>query len=163
MPDSIDSIMLETPFGPITISSDKSAVKSIRLGNYGEHGNSRLLKAAKRELEEYFDGKRKAFTVPVKTEGTRYQRKVWSATLKIPYGETRTYGWIAEIAGGSARSAGNALGANPIPIIIPCHRIIRADGEIGGYGGGLEIKRFLLEHEKKNKEFGHDKVRGMEL
>ena len=109
---------------------------------------SPLLLKAETQLKEYFAGERRSFEVPLAPEGTDYQKRVWGAALKIPYGEVRTYRWISEIAGGSPRSAGNALGANPIPIMIPCHRVVRTDGSIGGFSSGTEVKRKLLEIER---------------
>jgi methylated-DNA-[protein]-cysteine S-methyltransferase len=108
-----------------------------------------VLAATKRQLEEYFAGGRRVFDLPLAPRGTEFERQVWKALLDVPFGETRSY---AEIAGAIARPAacravGRANGSNPIPIIIPCHRIIGADGSLTGYGGGLPLKRWLLNHE----------------
>ena len=102
------------------------------------------------ELEEYFAGKRKSFDVPVKPEGTPFQQSTWAALLKIPYGETRSYKQIAGMIGKPAacRAVGMANNRNPIPIVIPCHRVIGANGDLTGYAGGLDVKRKLLELEK---------------
>ena len=106
----------------------------------------------KSELDAYFAGEQKLFRQKIKfIEGTAFDHKVWRALSRIPYGETRSYRWIAEYAGSpkAARAAGQALKKNPLPIILPCHRIISSDGSLGGYSGGLEVKKWLLGHEKK--------------
>ena len=106
-------------------------------------------KEAVRELEEYFRGSRKEFTVKLAPQGTAFQREVWKALLTIPFGVTASYGQIAAQLGNpnAMRAVGLANGSNPIPIIIPCHRVIGANGSLTGYGGGLDIKRKLLEIE----------------
>ena len=104
----------------------------------------------KKELEEYFSEGRTAFSVKTSfAEGTEFEREVWLALAEIPYGETRTYKWVADKIGKphASRAVGNALGKNPIPIMYPCHRIIESDGSIGGYTPGVDIKRRLLEIE----------------
>ena len=110
----------------------------------GPDGN-RAAAEARTQLHAYFDGDLSRFDLPLAPVGTPYRRRVWEALRSIPYGETRSYAEIARIAGGSARSAGQASGANPVPIIIPCHRVL-ASGGLGGYSGGdgLETKRALL-------------------
>jgi len=102
------------------------------------------------ELEEYFAGERKQFAVAVKPQGTRFQLGVWQELGKIPYGRTVSYGELARRVGQpkASRAVGAANGANPIPIIIPCHRVIGADGSLTGFGGGLHVKQYLLELEK---------------
>jgi len=114
----------------------------------------RMLGAAAAELQGYFDGTVRRFTLPLAISGTPFQRSAWSMLLTIPYGETRSYGWLADRMGikGGARAAGGACGANPVPIIIPCHRIVASDGSLGGYSGGakgegMSLKRRLLELE----------------
>lgn len=101
---------------------------------------------AVRELKEYFSGRRRAFTVPLDLRGTPFQLRVWKALQRIPYGKTRSYGDIArQVRRPRAfRAVGQANHRNPIAIIVPCHRVIAADGTLGGYGGGLDMKRFLL-------------------
>ncbi|MGB8657905.1 MAG: methylated-DNA--[protein]-cysteine S-methyltransferase [Candidatus Zixiibacteriota bacterium] len=101
----------------------------------------------KKDLEAYFSGKKVTFKEKLDLQGgTDFQKRVWKAMLKIPFGQTRSYGWLAQQAGGKskARATGSACGANPIPIIIPCHRVIKSDKTIGGFSGGLGIKRKLL-------------------
>jgi methylated-DNA-[protein]-cysteine S-methyltransferase len=109
----------------------------------------RLLEPIRR-LSDYFDGQRVEFPdKPVYERSTPFQQRVWEATRRIPYGETRTYGQIAREAGspGAARAVGQALGENPLPILVPCHRVIGSDGGLTGFGGGLEMKQRLLELE----------------
>lgn len=105
--------------------------------------------AVVRELDEYFDGLRREFTVPLDLQGTDFQKKCWRALLKIPYGETRTYADIARRVGSPQgfRAVGMANHDNPVPIVVPCHRVLASDGTLGGFGGGLELKRKLLELE----------------
>lgn len=104
------------------------------------------------EIEEYLAGDRKTFTVPVEFYGTEFQVKVWNELLKIPYGKTKTYKEIAKSLGNekACRAVGGANNKNPIPIIVPCHRIIGSDNSLGGYKGGLDIKKALLEIESTN-------------
>jgi len=108
--------------------------------------NHAALKQAKRELKEYFAGRRKRFDVALDPDGTPFQRSVWKAISKVGFGETTTYSELARRAGhaGSARAAGAATGRNPISVIVPCHRIMGADGSLTGYAGGLQRKRALL-------------------
>lgn len=117
-----------------------------------EKWSNPLLNQIKKELEEYFAWKRKMFTIPLKPTGTIFQQKAWEALTKIPYGETRSYKEEANLAGNpkAVRAIGWANNKNPIVIIIPCHRVIGADGNLVGYGGGIERKIWLLEHEKKS-------------
>jgi methylated-DNA-[protein]-cysteine S-methyltransferase len=105
-----------------------------------------------REVREYCDGKRQDFTLELAADGTPFQHQVWEALVKIPYGETTSYGALAAKIGhpGSARAVGLANGTNPIALIIPCHRVIGADGSLTGYGGGLPLKRALLSFEAEH-------------
>lgn len=105
--------------------------------------------AVVRELEEYFSGQRREFTVPLDLHGTDFQKKCWRALSRIPYGKTRTYAEIARAVGSPQgfRAVGMANHDNPVPIIVPCHRVLASDGTLGGFGGGLELKRKLLELE----------------
>jgi AraC family transcriptional regulator, regulatory protein of adaptative response / methylated-DNA-[protein]-cysteine methyltransferase len=116
-------------------------------------GNNKYLSELAIQLEEYFQGKRKEFTIPIDYPGSTFQRKVWDALLTIPYGETRSYKQQSEIIGipGAIRAVGKANGDNRIAIIIPCHRVIGSTGELVGYGGGLWRKQYLLKLEKDNK------------
>jgi len=114
----------------------------------GEH---RHLAAIRSQLAEYFAGKRMEFDVPLAPIGSQFQRRAWEILLKIPAGETRSYSWMAEQLGdpNARRAVGHANGSNMLCIIIPCHRVIRADGTLCGYGGGLWRKKWLLDHETK--------------
>ena len=113
-----------------------------------------VLRKARRELEEYFAGRRTRFDVPLDAQGTEFQRKVWKAIAKVGFGKTLSYGVLAKRAGhpGSARAAGAATGRNPVSIIVPCHRIMGADGSLTGYAGGLGRKRALLALESRHIE-----------
>lgn len=137
---------IETPIGPLTLQADEAAVTAIRFGADGAQDASPLLDAAEAQLREYFAGTRRTFDLPLAPRGTAFQQRVWAALRTIPYGETRTYGELAAAIGSpsASRAVGMANHHNPIPIIIPCHRVIGANGTLTGYTGGLEIKRKLL-------------------
>jgi methylated-DNA-[protein]-cysteine S-methyltransferase len=107
---------------------------------------SALLREVRRQLAEYFAGERRVFDLPLDPRGTDFERRVWQEVAAIPYGETRSYAQVARAAGRPAacRAVGRANGSNPIPLVIPCHRVIGSDGSLTGYGGGLPLKRFLL-------------------
>lgn len=110
-----------------------------------------LLDRAEQELGEYFDGERREFDLPLAADGSEFQKKVWSYLRTIPYGETTSYGRIATDLGyqpGISRAVGAANGANPLPIVVPCHRVIGADGKLTGYAGGLGRKQILLDLEQ---------------
>ena len=109
-------------------------------------GDAMVLAAARRQLDEYFAGERRVFALPLAPEGTEFQRQVWAALCDIPYGRTSSYGELARRIGrpGAARAVGLANGRNPVAVVIPCHRVIGADGSLTGYGGGLDRKRLLL-------------------
>lgn len=111
-----------------------------------------LLLQAVREMKEYFAGRRRTFDLPLYMEGTDFQKRVWNALLQIPYGETRSYGEMAAMIGNrkACRAVGMANNRNPLMILVPCHRVIGADGSLVGYGGGLHIKEWLLALERKN-------------
>lgn len=115
--------------------------------------DSKPLKKILAEVEEYFAGRRRDFSVGLDTPGTLFQKKVWEALLAIPYGETRTYGQIAAAVGRpkAARAVGGACNQNPVAVIVPCHRVVGASGDLTGYAGGVEIKRRLLELERGRK------------
>ncbi len=115
----------------------------------------KILNQAAEELVEYFEGKRREFTVPVDPQGTKFQRSVWLELQRIPCGETITYGALAKRLGDPllTRAVGTANGQNPVSIIIPCHRVIGANGHLTGYAGGLEIKRWLIDHEAEDRLF----------
>jgi len=112
--------------------------------------NKSIMNEAKKQLEEYFNGERKDFSLPIRLEGTPFQKKVWQALQEIPYGTTKSYQEVATIVGNknSVRAVGGANHHNPISIIVPCHRVIGKNGTLVGYGGGLEAKDFLLKLEE---------------
>jgi methylated-DNA-[protein]-cysteine S-methyltransferase len=112
-----------------------------------QQGESARLEAARRQLFDYLAGRQDAFDVPLDlSQGTSFQRKVWRTLQRVPYGKLRSYQWIATRVGGRhyARAVGNAVGANPLPIVVPCHRIVAHDASLGGFSGGLSMKRKLL-------------------
>lgn len=140
-----------TPLGERTgYARDGALVRLVFEKTEGGEKTPLLTKAAD-QLAEYFAGRRKEFDLPLNPEGTDFQRKIWNALQKIPFGETRSYKQLAEMAGSgkACRAVGGANNKNPLPVFIPCHRVIGADGSLVGYGGGLKIKQFLLELEKK--------------
>ena len=136
-----------SPLGMLEITEEDGALVSILFVSSSTPptpSSTPLLSKAKKEMEEYFRGERSSFTLPLSPKGTPFQKKVWEITSTIGYGETKSYGEIAEIMGSKAyRAIGSALGANPLPIVIPCHRV-KAKASIGGYSGGLDKKRILL-------------------
>ncbi|MCX7625312.1 MAG: methylated-DNA--[protein]-cysteine S-methyltransferase [Candidatus Sumerlaeaceae bacterium] len=113
-----------------------------------------LLDRAALELAEYFQGKRMRFSVPLSPEGTEFQKQVWKAACQIPYGQVRSYWWVAVRMGNphAARAVGGALRENPLAIFIPCHRVVRQDGTLGGFAPGIEWKQLLLSHEARFKD-----------
>ena len=135
-----------SPLGPLTLVAEDGALTELRWGRAAREDVSNLLARAAGALAAYFAGSLRDFDLPVAPTGTAHDRAVWRAMQAIPAGETRTYGEIARAIASSARAVGNACGRNPIPIIVPCHRIVGANGGIGGYSGrgGAETKRFLL-------------------
>jgi len=143
---------LHTPIGDITVSEADGAVVSLDWG-WGRDATAEtpLLQRARAQLQAYFDGDLTDFDLPLAPAGTTYQQRIWQALRAIPYGETRSYAAVAAAAGGSARSVGQANGCNPIPIIIPCHRVVAAH-HLGGYSGGegLATKRYLLALEARD-------------
>ena len=134
--------------GPITIFAEGGTIISL-LFSYSEYSDSSpLLEKAKEEIEEYFQGMRKTFDLPLDAKGTEFQKRVWKELLDIRYGETLSYGEIGDRIGTKAyRAIGNACGKNPIPILIPCHRVVGKDN-IGGFSLGLDLKRKLLDIER---------------
>jgi methylated-DNA-[protein]-cysteine S-methyltransferase len=132
--------------GLVAVMWESSRPQPVALDASVENPTCPLLLRTEKELNEYFSRKRKAFTVPLDMRGTHFQKQVWEALLAIPFGETRSYGQIANQLGNpkATRAVGAANGQNPIPIIVPCHRVIGANGSLTGFGGGLEIKEQLL-------------------
>jgi methylated-DNA-[protein]-cysteine S-methyltransferase len=162
---------LESPCGPLLCVVDEAgAVVRIEFGKgrdsqkitetMREHGIEVVEDPARtaglrRQLEEYFAGERREFDLTLAPEGTPFERSVWEELRRIPFGETRSYGEIARAIGrpNAFRAVGRANGANPIPIVVPCHRVIGADGSLTGFGGGLEAKSRLLEIEGRRLPF----------
>lgn len=140
-----------SPLGVISVCADDKAVKRLVFGSVKEENGNEITDEAVKQLKEYFAGKRREFTVPVSPDGTKFQKRVWWALSLIPYGKTETYGEIAGKIGNDKayRAVGNANGANPIPIIIPCHRVLASGGKLGGYSAGLFRKIYLLRLERK--------------
>jgi methylated-DNA-[protein]-cysteine S-methyltransferase len=143
-------VHVDTPVGPLgLLASERGLRRILWPGEPGAGGDPVVLAAAVQQLTEYFAGARTTFALPLELEGTDFQRRAWLALAEIPYGETRSYGEQARRLGvpRAARAVGAANGANPLPIVLPCHRLVGADGSLTGFGGGLDVKRWLLEHE----------------
>lgn len=151
-------ICMETKIGLLTITEEEGAITEVLFGKVGEDQTflaeaTPILQETEKQLAEYFAGIRKAFDLPLAPEGTDFQKSVWQALQQIPYGETRSYKEIATAVGNpkASRAVGLANNRNPISIVIPCHRVIGANGKLVGYGGGLGIKEALLQLEKNRK------------
>ena len=153
----------QSPFGTLEIEASAKGISAIRwplssdtnqqdpyltIGPVGSSENP-LLETAKTQLDEYFEGAREAFDLPLALGGTPFQQLVWNALEAIPYGTTESYGAIANTIGRprAVRAVGRAIGCNPVPLIIPCHRVIGAGGKLTGFSGGLDRKRWLLQRE----------------
>lgn len=152
--------IIESPIGPILLAGDEEGLKHLiflkdkekfRIPD-GWVENKEFFRETSRQLEAYFSGKLKSFDVKLAPEGTKFQKSVWNALCEIPYGETRTYKDIAVSIGNpkAYRAVGLANNRNPIAIIVPCHRVIGADGKLTGYASGLGIKELLLKLEENN-------------
>lgn len=143
-------LIVDSPVGSLTLRAVQGRLTGIAWGaEEGNAGRDPVLDEAARQLEDYFSGRRTDFTVPLAPEGTPFRRRVWDAMIRIPFGGTATYGGLAQEIGTAARAIGGACGANPIPIIVPCHRVVASAGEGGFSGlGGLPAKRWLLRHER---------------
>jgi methylated-DNA-[protein]-cysteine S-methyltransferase len=143
-------MIVESPIGPLTLVERDGALARLSFGARGpSEPATPLLARVVDQLDEYFAGARRQFDLPLAPSGTEFQLACWRALAEIPYGETRSYGQQARNIGrpDRARAVGAANGANPIAIILPCHRVIGADGSLVGFGGGLETKRRLLDLE----------------
>jgi O-6-methylguanine DNA methyltransferase len=158
----ISELKIDSPLGPLRLSASDAGLCAIRFsGGPGPHAapdarvvpsaaRQKLLAKARRALERYFSGKPEDFTdVPLDPAGTAFQRQVWETLRGIPRGQTRSYGEIAAAIGrpGAGRAVGSANRVNPIPIVVPCHRVIGSDGALRGYAGRLDRKEWLLRHE----------------
>ena len=150
---------LETPIGRLLVARDAAGVRLIHFVGPAEAGpyvesdwqqRDDAFDDVATQLAEYFGGGRRVFELPLAPDGTPFQLRVWNALVEIPYGETISYGQLASRIGqrSASRAVGLANGSNPLPIVIPCHRVIGADGKLTGYGGGLTIKRQLLALER---------------
>ncbi|MGH9291554.1 MAG: methylated-DNA--[protein]-cysteine S-methyltransferase [Acidimicrobiales bacterium] len=155
--------ILGTPVGDMLIAGDDDAVRLIGLpssfdpvsldpADAAADGSAAAVEEAGRQLAAYFDHRLRAFSLPLDPAGTDFQRRVWFALDDIGYGETESYGSLAARIGhkGASRAVGAANGRNPLPIVLPCHRVIGADGSLTGYGGGVELKQLLLDHERSS-------------
>lgn len=149
----------DTPLGPIWFASDGKRVHRVWFEDHPPAGLSGLPVTAtplgqtvKAQLAEYFSGQRQRFDVPLASEGTEFQKKAWAVLLSIPYGSTLSYAEQANALNkpSAYRAVANANGANVLPVLIPCHRVIASNGGLGGFGPGVDKKKWLLEHEKNN-------------
>jgi methylated-DNA-[protein]-cysteine S-methyltransferase len=150
---ALDWAAVPSPMGPLGVAADEAGICAVRFtGPGGRPVSTPLLEVAVGQLHEYLAGRRTGFELPlVVVGGTPFERAVWSAIAAIPYGETATYGEIAAEVGerDAARAVGVACNHNPLPIVVPCHRVVGAGGKLVGFGGGLPRKRFLLELEAR--------------
>ncbi len=150
VPPDARACAVATPVGLLTVIANHQAVIRIAWGRPAcMAGNAPLLETARAQIVAYFAHRLKRFTLPLAPQGSAFAQHVWEALCRIPYGRTVSYGALAADLGSSPRAIGRAVGANPIPIVIPCHRVVGADGRLVGYsgGGGLATKRALLIHE----------------
>jgi len=155
-------MVLASPVGDLLLTSDGEALTGVAFSPHDEllercrtegrrHAALPVLAAAATQLGEYFADRRREFDLPLAPEGSEFQLRVWAELRQIPYGATWSYGRVADRLGlppGGSRAVGLANGANPLPIVVPCHRVIGADGSLTGFGGGVERKRFLLDLER---------------
>jgi methylated-DNA-[protein]-cysteine S-methyltransferase len=146
------STIVDSPIGPLGLIASEGGLQTVLFDGrkIRPEGKSALLAEAARQFDAYFDGDLVVFDLPLELDGTEFQRRCWLALASIPYGQTVSYGEQARRLGlgiDAARAVGAANGQNPLPIVLPCHRVIGADGSLTGFGGGLHLKRFLLEHE----------------
>ncbi|MFI8230665.1 methylated-DNA--[protein]-cysteine S-methyltransferase [Streptomyces sp. NPDC085900] len=153
----------DSPYGPLTLVAEDGTLCGLYMTDqrhrpaqetFGDRDDT-LFDEAQEQLKAYFAGELKEFTLQLRLHGTPFQRTVWDQLRRIPYGETRTYGELADALGnsGASRAVGLANGRNPIGIIVPCHRVVGADGSLTGYGGGLPRKRRLLDFERGSALF----------
>ncbi len=149
--DVMPQISCLTPLGELTISAEDDCIVALDWGRGRDQDATPTLRRAVTQLQDYFDGLRPTFDLKLAPHGSVFQQRVWAALCAIPAGETRTYDDLAKLLGTSARAIGQANGANPIPILIPCHRVVAAGGRLGGYSGGEgpATKRVLLDLERR--------------
>lgn len=144
--------VMDSPVGPLRLRTDGEALTAIDFTPWVDEPDVRddghpVLVAARDQLSEYFAGTRRDFDLPLAPRGSDFSRRVWQALADIPYGQTRSYGQVAAVLGlpsGASRAVGAANGRNPVPVVLPCHRVVGADGTLTGYAGGLERKKRLL-------------------
>ena len=146
---------IETPFGPVqAVVNGDGALTELKFGTSQTNGNGNGAEnpLVKRQLDDFFAGKRTTFDLPMAAAGTEFQKRVWEELARIPYGETISYAELAKRVGreGAARAVGRANATNPIAVVVPCHRVIGADGSLTGYAYGVDLKRSLLEFEKSH-------------
>jgi methylated-DNA-[protein]-cysteine S-methyltransferase len=152
-----EELLVESPIGPLLLAAEDGELVGVQFGAAASSGSgpsrvaatSSVLAAAARQLEAYFRGDARVFDLALHPAGTPFQRRVWAVLRAIGYGETVSYAEVARLAGqpSAARAVGRAVGRNPVPIIVPCHRVIGTDGKLTGFAGGLPVKTWLLEHE----------------
>lgn len=169
----IDSVVIDSPVGPLVLADSGGYLTGLRLPDVADDGRrtpapdpswrsagrpTRLLQNATEQLDAYFAGDVTSFDLPLRLDGTEFQQRVWAQLQLVEYGTTASYGELAQRLGnpGSSRAVGLANGRNPVPIVVPCHRVIGADGSLTGFGGGLACKRWLLDH-----ELGRDQLFGL--
>ena len=160
-------LAFESPIGEVSVSESDGYMISIGMGTTGQYefqqallrwgytpqvGKTTVLRTAQKQLTEYFSGRRRFICLPVELCGTDFQAAVWQVVFGILYGETLTYGEVARAVGHprAARAVGQAMACNRLPILIPCHRVVAADGGLGGFGCGLDVKQFLLQLEREH-------------
>lgn len=159
--NEIRHTIVDSPIGPLTVVADDDTIVEVRFANNqlaaGEGGERNdedpLLASARTQLDEYFSGARRVFDLPLAPRGTEFQVAAWAALRTIPYGETVSYGEQARRLGNAnkSRAVGAANGKNPLPIVVPCHRVVGTNGTLTGFGGGLEAKAWLLDHELQHR------------
>ena len=145
----MEQTVIQSPMGSLTLFAQDNRLTALVFGDFGGYDHLPLFEMARRQLEEYFAGYRRNFDLPLDPGGTDFQRWVWRALLDIPYGKAISYRELARRVDRPKgfQAVGQANGKNPLPILIPCHRVIGADGSLGGYSAGLDRKRFLLDLE----------------
>jgi len=151
---------MDSPIGRLLLAGDRDNLKRVGFSSGGKARGAdpewerfdEPFRQVRRQLTEYFEGTRKVFDLPLAPDATPFQARVLEALAEIPYGETRSYRDVAVAVGNpkAVRAVGGANGSNPIPIVIPCHRVIGSDGTLTGFGGGLDTKRFLLDLERRH-------------
>lgn len=160
-------VVFESPVGPLLAEARAGALQRLSFldeaqraalapeTHTGDDDETHLLERLRVELEEYFAGRRRGFDIPLRAEGTEFQKRIWAGLLEVPYAHTWSYRELGTRTGDAAavRAIGQANGANPIAIIVPCHRIVNDDGSLGGYGGGAWRKQFLIDLERGDRLF----------